>query len=60
MKGHPFTPTISDDHECQLRRSFVTLRIAKAAAQKIYQRTGKVRHPQLCRYCKEYHLGDAK
>jgi hypothetical protein len=60
MKGHPFTPKIEDDHSCQLRRGFTTKDQASAAASAIMSRTGKVRPVERCRFCSNWHLGDAK
>lgn len=60
MKGHPFTPTIADDHDCQVRRAFTTKDQATAAATAIQNRTGKTRAVERCRHCSNWHLGEAK
>lgn len=61
MKDHPFVNVVvEDDSECQLRRSFWSKDQAKMAQEKIYERTGKLRPIERCRYCSGWHLGDAK
>ncbi len=62
MEQHPFAPNavIYDDSQCQVRRSFWSKDQAKTAQTKIYERTGKLRPIERCRYCSGWHLGDAK
>ncbi len=60
MQSHPFTPTIEDDHNCQLRRVFDSRRHAQAAALRIFNQSGKARKPVHCRHCFGWHLEDAQ
>lgn len=52
---------ISDDSDCQLRRTFWTRQSAEAAQYRMFERTGKARKIEpKCRYCKGWHLEPIK
>lgn len=50
--------TISDDHDCKLRRRFDNRQHAQVAANRIANTSGKMRRPETCRHCNGWHLSE--